>query len=299
MCIKTKSTGIFNNIEHVSGLKIERYIALGQYNELLDIYGDHFFECIWCQRNLEKTRDRYRGMNIFDLPVIELSRIKEDILKSIPYELKEKEKKEHPVLVHASNDSVARRIEKAEPRLVAYFIKETLTFITQNYKEKSGFFFIKAGELNCLAYKPLREEYNINNFIEKCEELEGIIFIAGPRISIHKQKNIEKTNDFYELNTVFGLASEYPKKVKLFRKIKNREKHHYIVHSKSNSIALVEDYHKEYNERGTTIVYGDKGLCDFLRDDFNSTLKNKEEITKWKPSMKGISKIVKEVPGNR
>lgn len=280
-----------NMLKHIPEWEVENMFAMGLEDKIETIYQEHFSKCYRCLSNFEKIRDRYRGLDL-DIPLVELSRKRNEIIRDIPYEWQEIEKKQHPVLVHASDKSYVIRIPRANPTAMAAFIKNILMFMEDVIEEK-GQFLAKAGELNWYAYEKLREEYHINSFIESTKKVEGMDVIAGSFISVRNEDDINSVRDIYRLNTVLGIAKQYPYKAKLKIKREGRERYHYIIHSKSNKIALVEDYHEEYNERGTTIVYEDPELCEFLREDFCNTSKS-EEVFEWNLSIKEIQGRLKQ-----
>lgn len=51
---------------------------------------------------------------------------------------------------------------------------------------------------------------------------------------------------------------------------------HFVVHEKIDDICLIEDYHKEFDEKSSTIVFNNTLLCNFLRDKFRKIINSGE-----------------------
>ncbi|MFQ5639959.1 MAG: hypothetical protein ACE5IR_18420 [bacterium] len=143
--------------------------------------------------------------------------------------------------------------------------------IIGKYPENSTI-YILAGEFNYHFYKkfiPL-----LYNLIEKMHY--EVLVIGGPNISV-ANKESKKKSDPSEINMVLDAA--FKGKIKLFLKSYGRENHHFIVSSKSNNIALLEDPHLEHQQRGSSIIYNSKVYCDNLRHRFENILSKNSDLT--------------------
>jgi len=158
--------------------------------------------------------------------------------------------------------------------LLSYFDKKTMD------STQKGDVFIVAGEVNFESYSRLKDYYLDLIGGSALNNINKIIFIGGPNISYSDDFELTEES-LTDANYILKLSFIYPEKINLYLKtdlLKGREKYHFIVHEKSDDICLIEDYHKEFNEKSSTIIFNNPLLCNFLRDKVKKVINSSEAI---------------------
>ncbi|MCF7919797.1 MAG: hypothetical protein K9N06_07785 [Candidatus Cloacimonetes bacterium] len=204
----------------------------------------------------------------------------------------------HPLFelsTEAAQNCKAFRINKDDSLSVSFLISyfyEKYSNNTITGKNKPGEVFVTAGELDYKSYSELRTMYFDTIMHMAFKPITKFSFIAGPRISCPDGFD-KKSGNLEDANYMIYLIDKFRAQHSFYHALK-RVNFHSIVHEFDRSICLVEDYHKEFERRSTTIVFDSPELCDILIQRHSDAANYSQKLELKKGSKEQLMDLLKE-----